>query len=69
MVTCLKANCQIPLLAFLDDINQANPMMDGLLALSVVKSLDARFISSPLFQISKFIDKYKISTFFTSYLI
>jgi putative glycerol-1-phosphate prenyltransferase len=69
MVTCLKANCQIPLLAFPGDINQVNPMMDGLLALSVVQSFDARFILSPLFHISKFIDKKKISTFFTPYLI
>jgi len=28
MVTYLKANCQIPLLAFPGDINQGNPIMD-----------------------------------------
>ena len=69
MVTCLKENCQVPILGFPGDVSQVHPSQDGLLALSVLQSSDPRFILSPLFQIAKFIDQHKIPTYFTPYLI
>jgi len=69
MVKKLKANLSIPLIGFPGDITQIHKDLDGLLALSVVQSVDAQFVLFPLFQVASLVRKLSLPTFYTPYLI
>jgi putative glycerol-1-phosphate prenyltransferase len=69
MVEILKQEVDIPLIGFPGDISQIHIKLDALLALSVVQSTNTKYVLSPLFQVSEFVVKNHLTTFFTPYLI
>jgi geranylgeranylglyceryl phosphate synthase family protein len=69
MIETLKDHLSIPLIGFPGDKTQVQEGLDALMALSVIQSTDSRYILDPLFQISDFVVKNSITTYYTPYII